>query len=113
ITTLAKLRWPMTRAEFFRVLAPFTGQNYNDGHTEIIPLAEEWDAYDARGGKVPPFTIRIDGLRVIVAKPIGSGIPAGAELLSLNNVKSQNLRKWLTGTKSAEAQSGREAFAAR
>jgi hypothetical protein len=111
--TLRALNRPMTRAEFFRVLAPFAGRAYHDGHTEIISLSEEWSAYKAPGGRAPPFTIRFDGNRILIAKAIGTPLPEGAELVSLNGVAAPTLQDWLVNTESAETRAGQEAFAAR
>ena len=111
--TLARLDHPMTRAGFFRIVAPFVGRAYRDGHTEILPLQEEWDAYNEKGGTVPPFAIRIGGSRILIAQATGVAIPPNAELQSLNGVDSATLRAWLIDTQSSEAMSGREAYAAK
>jgi hypothetical protein len=111
--TLAALNRSMTRMEFFRVLAPFAGRAYHDGHTEIISPSEEWDAYKAGGGRAPPFTIRFDGNRILIAKAIGAPLAQGAELVSLNGVNAPVLQDWLINTESAETKAAQEAFAAR
>ena len=111
--TLASLDRPMTRLEFYRVLAPFAGRAYFDGHTELLPPDEEWDAYKAGGGTVPPFAIRIDGARLVVAGSVDAQIPQGAELLAVDGVPSGELRRQLIDTQSMEAESGREAYGAR
>lgn len=111
--TLALIDHPMTRMEFYRILAPFTGSNYNDGHTELILPREEWEAYKAQGGTAPPIAVaaRPDDLRV--AKDIGGvSIPVGSKILSINDVDAGSLCRWLIGTQSMETLPGRESYAA-
>jgi hypothetical protein len=111
--TLKALDRPMTRMAFFRVLAPFAGRSYHDGHTELLTPQEEWDAYKADGGKVPPFAIRIEGGRILVAQAIGAALAQDAELVSLNGVAASALRDWLIDTQSMENRTGQEAYAQR
>ena len=112
--TLAALDHPMTRIEFYRSIAPAVGQFYQDGHTELLPPQEEWDAYQARGGAAPPFMIRIDGQHVLVDRSLGDPLlRPGMELLSLNDVSEAQLRTWLMDTQSMESDAGRAAYAAR
>jgi hypothetical protein len=107
------LNQPMTRAEFFRVLAPFAGRAYHDGHTEIASLSEEWEAYKAAGGRAPPFFIRFDGNRILIARALGVLPAEGAELVSLNGVSAHALQDWLINTESAETREAQKAFAGR
>ncbi len=101
--TLAALDHPMTRMEFYRTIAPAVGRSYQDGHTELLPPQEEWDAYQAQGGMAPSFTIRIDNQRILVDRSLGDPLlRPGMELLSLNGVPETQLRAWLMDTQSME-----------
>lgn len=110
---LAALNRPMTRAEFFRVLAPFAGTAYRDGHTEIVSLSEEWRSYKEAGGRAPPLTIRFDGNHILIDAAMDAHLNRGAELVSLNGVSALVLKGWLVNTESAETSAAQEAFAIR
>ncbi len=110
--TLAALDRPMTRMDFYRVLAPFDGEAYRDGHTNILVPGEEWAAYRDGGGTVPPFAIAIEGTRIRVTQSSDPAIPPGAELTSLDGVAADALARWLLGTEPMESESGRAAYAA-
>lgn len=109
----ASLVEPMTRTQFFRVLAPFVGSNYNEGHTEIIAPTEEWRAYVAGGGKAPPFAVEVKPSHLRVVRTVDeSSPPVDAEIESINGVGVDELSRWLLSTQSVETQAGREVYAA-
>jgi hypothetical protein len=111
--TLALINHPMTRTEFYRILAPFAGSSYNDGHTELILPQEEWHAYKAKGGMAPPFAVEVRPTELQVTKDMGGvPIPLGSRIISINGVPAEDLCRWLIGTQSMETLPGRESFAA-
>ncbi len=110
--TLAALDHPMTRLEFWRLIAPAVGRGYSDGHTELMYPDEEWDAYKAAAGKAPPFSVRLENGKVLVERSLGAGPAPGDEIVSLDGVSERDLYLWLVETQSAETDATREAFAA-
>lgn len=109
---LGSINRSMTRTEFDALASQINGE-YLDGHTTMLPPSEEWDAYSAHD-RVVPIVVSIEADRIQVTKSLGTtAIPAAAELISLNGIRSEELMGALTARVSGESAAFRRAYASR
>lgn len=98
---------PLRRVEFYRRLAPVVSA-LNDEHVALFPPEPELKGHYESGGKFFPFEVRFIGERLYVAENLSddAGIQAGAEIVSINGISSQELRTTLipyySGTREAQ-----------
>ncbi|HHS12909.1 MAG TPA: hypothetical protein ENN03_03965, partial [bacterium] len=80
------IQTPLTRIDFYREITPLA-TNIQDGHTGIIPPAEEYLDYRNKGGLVFPIDVIIKDNRIFVQFDYtrDGSVPAGSEILTLND----------------------------
>lgn len=105
---------PMTRSEVYRALAPLNGR-LQDGHTYLREPAEERAAYEAAGGRYPPFTISFAPNGLIIDQPLaGNGqFQAGDKITSVNGVTAEIATAFALDSDSGESIALRTAYASR
>lgn len=77
------LKEGMGELDFYRILSPIAAK-MNCGHT-VLSVSEEYENYLNKEGSYLPFIIKVIDDRAYITRDISlSGIPEGAEVLSIN-----------------------------
>ncbi len=99
----AELDHPMTREEFFWLLAPLVA-SVGDGHTTLSHPSELFAAHVAAEGRVFPIDVRIEDARLLVvaAHEPGIEVPPGSSITSIEGTGADAIVRSLLAVQSAE-----------
>ena len=88
-----KLNKPMTRLEFYKLIAPLVA-SLKDGHTYVYPPFYSSDKTTLPTAKIEknlfPLKIKIFGNRAFITEDF-KNIPKGSEILKINGIKTSDL----------------------
>ncbi|WP_394693579.1 S41 family peptidase [Hyphobacterium sp.] len=105
---------PMSRLEFYRVLAPLNGL-ISDGHTDVMRPAEELASYERSGGLYLPLLVQIRGNQIAVSREFAPGHPLipGDLVTAINGISSETLSQQALAHQSGENIALRQVYAER
>jgi hypothetical protein len=94
---------PMTRIEFFRLVAPLVA-GFGDGHTYAAPPRAEWAEYISQGALLLPVELDFTGEDVLISRNYSSDtlLAAGTQITALNGIPIEQVRDRLLGFVSGE-----------
>lgn len=98
------IKKPMSAVDFYKITAPLIAK-LEDGHTSLRLPFISIDKYMQQGGKIFPYAISIKDNKLWIVKDTTNknSIPVGAEILSINNIKSSDIingsLKYISGEK--------------
>lgn len=104
ITLRNSIKKPMSAIDFYKITAPLITK-LKDGHTSLRLPFISIDKYMQESGKAFPYDISIKDNKLWIIKDTTNknNIPVGAEILSINNIKSKDVinegLKYLSGEK--------------
>ncbi|MFC1675986.1 S41 family peptidase [Planctomycetota bacterium] len=88
-----QIKHPMTRLEFYKFTAPIVASLKN-AHTFLAPFFREYKKYLESGGKVFPLELRLDDLKVVLAKNYSpTSLPLGGEIITINERAASEIFK--------------------
>ncbi|MBI9044948.1 MAG: hypothetical protein JEZ06_10700 [Anaerolineaceae bacterium] len=94
-----RLSTPLSRMEFYRILAPIVNGT-GDEHTHMLLPAQDLKEYSDQGGFFFPFDIGVWGGQAYISSFLDNKdyeIPRGAELLAINSRPMTEILKTLKG----------------
>ncbi len=95
---------PLTRTDFFKLVAPFVAQ-IGDGHTSVFPPTEEYLRFRSEGGLAFPFVVIYDSTRGVAVSRNLSGDASVAEgdlIHSVNGLLADSLLRAFASAFSGE-----------
>ena len=86
-----KINGPLTRAEFYRLVAPVL-TSLKSFHTLILPFVDEYEEYAKDGGRLFPLELRLDNSTKVLAKNYSNvSLPMGGAVLAINERQASEM----------------------